>query len=78
VQVSLQLVAGEVVSTPTATDLKKALAKLARQVAESGLSMIRWKDGSCLEAPEILGPMEEDEPFIYTYPPPPPWRGSYH
>ena len=58
--------AGEVVSNPTATDLKKALAKLARQVAESGLSLVRWKDGSCLEAPEVPGPMAEDEPFVYT------------
>ena len=66
-QVQLQLVAPEVVSNPTPADLRKGLARLARQIAESAKSLVRWMDGTCIEAPEIQGPMEEDEPFVYTW-----------
>lgn len=61
------MVASEVVSSPAVTDLKKGLARLARHIAECGLSFPRWKYGTCLEAPEIPGAQDDDEPFRYTY-----------
>ena len=67
VQMSLKVVASEVVSSLPLNDLKKGVAKLARHIAESGLSFIRWKDGTCIEAPELPGLQEDDEPFQYTW-----------
>ena len=65
-QINLHIVASEVVSSPTISDLKKGLAKLSRHVVECGLSFPRWKDGTCLESPELFGTTEEDEPFRHT------------
>ena len=61
------MVASEVVSSPGINDMKKGLARLARHIAECGLSFVRWKDGTCLEAPEIPAAQDDDEPFRYTY-----------
>lgn len=65
-QVRLHLVASEAVSSPTALDLKKALAKVARDIAESAQGLVRWMDGTCIEAPELPGVSEEDEPLVFT------------
>ena len=56
----------EIVSEPAPNDVKKGLGSLARHIAECGLSFTRWKDGTCIEAPEIAGAQDDDEPFKYT------------
>ena len=62
----LKLVASEVVSWPTPVDVRKGISKLARQLAEAAQALVRWKDGTCIEAPELPGPNEDDDPFVYT------------
>lgn len=65
-QVSALVVASEVVSSPSPGDIKKGMAKLARHIVECGLSFVRWKDGTCIECPEVPGPVDDDEPYLHT------------
>lgn len=55
VQVSLHLHAPEVVVHPSASEMKKALARTARSLAECAKSFKRWMDGTCVETPDLPG-----------------------
>ena len=54
-QVSLHLHAPEVVVHPSASEMKKALARTARSLAECAKSFKRWMDGTCIETPDLPG-----------------------
>lgn len=51
-QVSLALLASEVVVTPSTAEASKQLGRLLRNLVESAKPFRRWMDGTCLEAPE--------------------------
>ena len=40
---------------PSANEMKKALARTARSLAECGKSFKRWMDGTCIETPDLPG-----------------------
>ena len=52
---SLHLHAPEVVVHPSASEMKKALARTARSLAECAKSFKRWMDGTCIESPDLPG-----------------------
>lgn len=54
---SLHLHAPEVVVHPSASEMKKALARTARSLAECAKSFKRWMDGTCIETPDLPGGM---------------------
>ena len=54
-QVSVHLHAPEVVVHPSASEMKKALARTARSLAECAKSFKRWMDGTCIESPDLPG-----------------------
>lgn len=52
---------------PSVNDLKKVLGRLARNQVESSKPFVRWMSGTCIEAPEVRGASDDDEPFVHTF-----------
>ena len=57
----------EIVVQPSVNDLKKVLGRLARNQVESSKPFVRWMSGTCIEAPEVRGASDDDEPFVHTF-----------
>lgn len=51
VQVSLSLMQGEVVVVPSMQEAGRQLGRALRSIVESARPLVRWMDGTCLEAP---------------------------
>lgn len=66
-QVAMSLNAPEIVVQPSINDAKKVLGRLARNLVECSKPFVRWMDGTCIEAPEIRGAAEDDEPFVHNF-----------
>ncbi len=63
----MSLNAPEIVVQPSINDAKKVLGRLARNLVECSKPFVRWMDGTCIEAPEIRGAAEDDEPFVHNF-----------
>ncbi len=51
-QLSLALLASEVVVSPSTAEASKQLGRLLRNLVESAKPFRRWTEGTCLEAPD--------------------------
>jgi len=57
----------EIVVSPPMNEVNKQLGRVVRSLVESTRSFVRWMDGTCVEAPELKGASEDDEPVVYTF-----------
>ncbi len=68
IKATINMGSGDIVVTPTVSEVSKLMMKVLKQIVVSAKSFRRWQDGSCIDCPpQPIPGKEEEEDYIFTF-----------